>query len=101
MLLRLSPKHFFRFGIKAQHDVRRIRGIIHEGTVAMGRGCTTVAIVGSAGGHGAAKLFTAEIYPRMVDVVHQIITVDWGLDSTHVRLISGGAAWSGVSLSPV
>lgn len=44
-----------------------------------------------------SKLMTTELYGRMVEEAERIINKDFGLSWNRVKLVSGGAAWAGMS----
>ena len=61
-------------------------------------GVTTVGIIGSAGRKADAKKMTKEIFHAMLDKAEQVITKQFRLNLLQVCLVSGGAAWAGVSV---
>ena len=54
-----------------------------------------VSVVGTAGRSEDGKKMTSALFKRMIDKTVDVITDVFKLDMGRVRLVSGGAAWSG------
>jgi hypothetical protein len=55
---------------------------------------TTVAIIGTAGRKDDGPKMNAQLFEMMCKKAKSIITEEWKLQPSSVRLVSGGAAWS-------
>ena len=54
-----------------------------------------VSVVGTAGRSQDGKKMTSALFKRMIDKTVDVITNKFKLDMGRIRLVSGGAAWSG------
>ena len=54
-----------------------------------------VSVVGTANRNGNRKRMSSVLFERMIDKTFDVITNVFKLDMKRVRLVSGGAAWSG------
>ena len=59
----------------------------------------SVGVIGSAGRLGDSEKMTGALYERMLEKLKKVIMEDFKLDLKEVRLISGGAAWAGKSIT--